>query len=223
MIRRLVSSNRLSGHTIFKAGLAFLILVVMFSLANPGLAADAERPAQGFDLASVPSLIGNDANGPRFVDNGDGTVTDNQTGLIWLKYVDCLGELSWAQARSAIWGLGHGHVCGNATNADDFTLADGSVPGDWRLPSIRELMTLPDSRYYKPALTDANGTAKWSEGDAFTGVVSMYYWSSTLVGPDQAWYMYLYNGVLGYSPLAQAYAVWPVRGRMRQIRWYTMP
>ncbi len=28
---------------------------------------------------------------PRFTDNGDGTVTDNQTGLIWLKNANCFG------------------------------------------------------------------------------------------------------------------------------------
>jgi hypothetical protein len=28
---------------------------------------------------------------PRFTDNGDGTVTDNLTGLIWLKNADCWG------------------------------------------------------------------------------------------------------------------------------------
>ena len=28
---------------------------------------------------------------PRFTDNGDGTVTDNLTGLIWLKNANCFG------------------------------------------------------------------------------------------------------------------------------------
>lgn len=28
---------------------------------------------------------------PRFTDNADGTVTDNQAGLIWLKDADCFG------------------------------------------------------------------------------------------------------------------------------------
>ena len=32
---------------------------------------------------------------PRFTDNADGTVTDNLTGLIWLKDVDCLGFKTW--------------------------------------------------------------------------------------------------------------------------------
>ena len=29
---------------------------------------------------------------PRFTDNGNGTVTDNLTGLIWLKNANCFGK-----------------------------------------------------------------------------------------------------------------------------------
>ena len=32
---------------------------------------------------------------PRFTDNGDGTVADNQTGLIWLKNANCFGQRAW--------------------------------------------------------------------------------------------------------------------------------
>ena len=37
---------------------------------------------------------------PRFTDNGDGTVTDNLTGLIWLKNANCFGTRTWATALS---------------------------------------------------------------------------------------------------------------------------
>ena len=37
---------------------------------------------------------------PRFTDNGDGTVTDNLTGLRWLKDADCFGARSWSEALS---------------------------------------------------------------------------------------------------------------------------
>jgi len=39
---------------------------------------------------------------PRFTDNGDGTVTDNLTGLIWLINANCFGEQTWTQARSVM-------------------------------------------------------------------------------------------------------------------------
>ena len=35
----------------------------------------------------------------RFKDNGDGTVTDNCTQLIWLKNANCFGEQQWSEAK----------------------------------------------------------------------------------------------------------------------------
>jgi len=46
---------------------------------------------------------------PKFTDNGDGTVTDNLTGLIWLRDANCFGLTNWTSALS-----------------DANTLADGS-------------------------------------------------------------------------------------------------
>ena len=73
---------------------------------------------------------------PRFTDNGDGTVTDNLTGLIWLKDADCFGSRNWTNALSDANTLADGS-CG---------LTDGSVAGDWRLPNVRELQSLIDLR-----------------------------------------------------------------------------
>ena len=39
---------------------------------------------------------------PRFTDNGDGTVTDNLTGLMWLQNVSFFGQQSWQQALDSI-------------------------------------------------------------------------------------------------------------------------
>ena len=50
---------------------------------------------------------GTRADGPcfdntnRYVDCGNGTVTDTVTGLIWLKQADCLGINDWAAANQA--------------------------------------------------------------------------------------------------------------------------
>jgi hypothetical protein len=57
---------------------------------------------------------------PRFTDNHDGTVTDNLTGLIWLKKASCLSNLSWSQALTAANTLVHGQC----------DLMDGSQAGD---------------------------------------------------------------------------------------------
>ena len=47
---------------------------------------------------------------PRFTDNSDGTVTDNLTGLIWLKDANCFGDRTWISALSDANGLASGPV-----------------------------------------------------------------------------------------------------------------
>ena len=99
---------------------------------------------------------------PRFTDNSDGTVTDNLTGLIWLKNADCFGlQHGISQAFNHAEELRDGQ-CG---------LSDGSSTGDWRLPTIRELYSLVafegDMGRYLPG------------GHPFQGVQASVYWSTT--------------------------------------------
>ena len=69
---------------------------------------------------------------PRFKDNGDGTLTDNLTGLIWLKNVNCFKLIAWGGAMTAVRGLKDGD-CGPDSG---LILSDGSFPGDWRIPTM---------------------------------------------------------------------------------------
>jgi hypothetical protein len=132
---------------------------------------------------------------PRFTDNGNGTVTDNLTGLIWLKYANCFGTRTWRQALSDANGLTSGH-CG---------LMDGSTAGDWRLPNVRELSSLTDFSRDFPALP---------RGHPFTGVRSNRYWSSTrrTDTTSYAWYVGMFDGRVHRADKTYAYFVWPVRG-----------
>lgn len=62
------------------------------------------------------------------VDNGDGTVTDRATGLMWARSDSGLGmtweeALAWVQARNAVRHLGY---------------------ADWRLPNAKELQSIVD-------------------------------------------------------------------------------
>ena len=150
------------------------------------------------------SLPWNSSWGPGFTDNGDGTVTDNLTGLIWLKNADCFGRRTWTQALSDANGLASGS-CG---------LTDGSVAGDWRLPNVRELQSLAHYGVYNPAVPNTAGTGKWSEGDPFSGVQSNNCWSSTTYagGTSAALSVDLYAGQAGIGIKGIPYYVWPVRG-----------
>ena len=141
---------------------------------------------------------------PRFTDNNDGTVTDELTGLIWLKDANCFGQKNWTTALSNANGLASG-TCG---------LNDGSSAGDWRLSNRFELESLLDLEYSHPALSNTAGTEKWQANDPFTNVQSAYYWSSsTYVNtPGRGWLVALGDGNLGTEYKLNVSYVWPVRG-----------
>jgi len=145
---------------------------------------------------------------PRFKDNGNGTVTDNLTGLIWLKNANCFGQVDWQSALNAANGL---HDTGNP--ATSCGLSDGSVAGDWRLPNVRELHSLVDYAFVDPALSNGAGTAQWIEGDAFSDVQSTGYWSSsTYAGSSIAWGVSMFGGVVGNDFKSVPEFVWLCRG-----------
>ena len=140
---------------------------------------------------------------PRFTDNSNGTVTDNLTGLIWLKDANCIetvggvtgGQIPWADALT---------FCSNLAN-ENCGLSDGSSAGDWRLPNLFELESLRDMSQYGPALPS---------GHPFSSVQNSYYWSSTSYShdPADAWGVGLYGGHVSIDDKAGSRCVWPVRG-----------
>ncbi len=117
----------------------------------------------------------------RFIDNGDGTVTDKFTGLMWQKKaVDINGDqritepedcLSWKKALQ---------YCENLEFAG-YT--------DWKLPNIVELHSIVDLR---------------SEKSGFTPKIerqSLIYWSSTSVTglSSDAWITFKHNCDISYT------------------------
>jgi hypothetical protein len=96
----------------------------------------------------------------RFEDMRDGTVADTRTGLRWLKDTMAIAPTDHGSATFIVNNLQNGQ----------YGLSDGSKPGNWRIPSAAELMSLVDDRYENPSLSNAQGDRKWSEGDAFLHV-----------------------------------------------------
>ena len=134
--------------------------------------------------------------GQRFTDNGDGTVKDNLTGLVWLKDANCFGLQGWTDALSDANGLANGS-CG---------LTDGSVAGDWRLSNVKELQSLIDFGEVFPALPP---------GHPFSGVgVQSVYWSSTThqITLNFAWLVEVEDGRVTIGGKALLNTGWPVRG-----------
>ncbi|MEO5346678.1 MAG: DUF1566 domain-containing protein [Magnetococcus sp. YQC-9] len=135
--------------------------------------------------------------GPRFTDNGDGTVKDNLTGLVWMKNANCWGGQNWANALSKVASLNAGSVSCTGYTTGTHT--------DWRLPNKRELISLIDSSQHSLA---------FPSGHPFSGVQADYYWSSTTYAgfTDDAWIVRLYNGYVANFGKTYSYYVWPVRG-----------
>jgi hypothetical protein len=113
---------------------------------------------------------GNPAYGKNdFLDNGDGTVTDRATGLIWSKADSGVGmnwreALSWVQHKNAEKYLGH---------------------DDWRLPDVKELQSIVDySR--SPDTTQSSALAPVFQCTAITNEGGQpdfpCYWSATTHG-----------------------------------------
>ena len=132
---------------------------------------------------NVPIILAN-----HYTDNGDGTISDNLTQLVWQK-VPTLTPLTWEQALSYAEGL---------------TLAGVS---DWRLPNIKELQSLNDESVVNPSVNTAYLSA--------IGVKN--YWSSTTLLPNpsnltSAWYWNTQFGITTYDIKTNTNYVICVRG-----------
>ncbi len=109
------------------------------------------------DYATAPQ-----ANPQSFTDNGNGTITDNVTGLMWQK-LDA-GEMTWENA---------------VTNAASQTTGGYS---DWRLPNPHELMSLFNYEAGNPAMNSTYfplnglGAEYWWSRDSF-GISTSNVWA----------------------------------------------
>jgi len=189
-----------------------VLMVAVFTMALPALtlAGTVDLPQTGqttcYDTAgNVIACAGTGQDGdwqagvawpsPRFTDNVNGTVTDNLTGLIWLKNANCFGTRAWANALNDA----------NTLNSGECGLSDGSVEGDWRLPNVNELGSLIND--------EQSNTTTWLNGQGFSNVQDWWYWSSTTHAyyTVNAWRVYMWYGFVGNGPKVDSYYVWPVR------------
>lgn len=143
-----------------------IIVMLLISFSSPAL---AEQICNEQMRASTPSA--------RFIDHGDGTVTDVSTGLMWM--VCPLGQ-AWSSAGCG--GLPSTQPWNDALSQIELmNVAGNGYAGrnDWRLPNIKELFSLVEWSCIKPAVN----TAVFGPHDTD----SHAYWSSTptrYTGPD---------------------------------------
>jgi hypothetical protein len=163
----------------------FLIFFCLFSTATVHAACDSNIPA------STPDS--------QLIDNGDGTVTDSKTGLMWKQCVEGLS----------------GSTCATGT-ADTFTWQaalqqPGTVNGgggfagytDWRLPDIAELESLVEKQCHSPAINTTR----------FPNTPSSTVWSGSPYAHYSgiAWYVGFNNGYSNFGYRFGNYGVRLVR------------
>lgn len=111
----------------------------------------------------------------QLVNNGNGTVKDNFTGLTWIQNPTVLPALSGQKVYTDAEGA-----------CNDLVFA-GLGPKVWRLPTINELKSIYDSRFKNPRINTAFFSADGGP-----------YWSKTSYLPGtKAWTLNFKTGYLG--------------------------
>ena len=126
---------------------------------------------------------------PHYRDNRNGTITDNATGLMWVQDPSlCGGDRD--ESYPNIWASVRG-----VPKTMTWTIAitecknlDYTGHNDWRLPNIKELMSIVDYSRLNPSIDPI-----------FTNCMSTYYWSSTTLANIFAWEIQ-FNGGGTFSP-----------------------
>ncbi|MCB1121089.1 MAG: DUF1566 domain-containing protein [Verrucomicrobiae bacterium] len=123
--------------------------------------------------------------GPELLDNKNGAVADQATGLVWQK-TGPAEAMSWEEALT---------YCDNL---------DLTGEKDWRLPNIKELRSLSDDRKMGPSI----------DKEVFPDAQAKFYWSSTSLGnhPVRAWYVDFQTGLVTYADKPEKLFVRAVRG-----------
>jgi len=181
-----------------------------------------ECPTSG-DVGDIQDQVATDSDfvalklaGDRFVDNGDGTVTDVDTGLMWEQKDDAGGihDTNNVYALSATGTAFDGNAFTtflatlNAGTSSDGTTISGCFAGhcDWRLPTNAELQTILLEPFPCPRTPCID--------PIFGPTQSYFYWSATnLAGaPFFAWLVDFFAGDVPNGNKTGNFYVRAVRG-----------
>lgn len=161
-------------------------------------------------LALAPAALGQTCNSSmvdtmpnsRYQASSDGTAIDLQTGLMWMR---CALGQTWNSTNSKCSGTAKAYDWKGSLQAAQTLDQSGGFAGytDWRLPNLRELMSI--DRYYC-----TNPTINL---DAFPETPSDAFWSSSPLegSTGEIWTLDFNAGHAVYEPTSSTYAVRLVR------------
>ena len=153
-------------------------LAVRFPLPDTGATTSYGASPDDADYTSTSSFTCDMS----FTDNTDETITDNCTGLMWDKCSQGLSGSSCTigSATTTYWEEAK-VSCENSTSSNY---------SDWRLPNVKELMSIVNYERFSPSIDPAY----------FSATVSGYYWSATTCkfDPANAWHVVFNLGFVGY-------------------------
>jgi Protein of unknown function (DUF1566)/Collagen triple helix repeat (20 copies) len=146
---------------------------------------------------------------PRYADNGDGTVSDNQTGLMWEKQTStCAGEVtcinnfySWSSTGTLADGTLFTNFLAGLNGGDYYSPSAGQIVSaspttcfvnhcDWRIPTLAELETIIEST----AADCGSGSNCIDPAFGLTLTLADDFWSSSSGNADFAWGVYFGEG-----------------------------
>jgi len=156
---------------------------------------------------------------PSFRDNGDGTITDQRSGLVWEKKSNdgSIHDMDNVYA----WGRSVEPYTMDGPVVTEFLAALNTKPCfaghcDWRIPNLRELQTLANYERVNPAAwEDLDRGCKDGctvlDCSCTSGVIT---WTSTThrLSPRDAWAIHFTNGQSSGSVKTRRSAVRAVRG-----------
>jgi hypothetical protein len=134
------------------------------------------------------------------VDPNDGTVIDNQTGLMWEKKVTGGGCLHCVNDDHS-WANGMSQFISEVNGFTDDPNAQAGLGGhsDWRIPNIVELLTILDCGFGPPCI------------DPIFGPTATWYWTSSTL-TTSAWNVLFTDGEVSDRPKGDTVKVRAVRG-----------
>jgi hypothetical protein len=159
-------------------------------------------------------------------DNGDGTITDNNTGLMWEKQDDAGGIHD--KDNRYTWGMEAEPYTMDGTMVTELLAVLNTPPCfaghcDWRIPNVKELHSIVDYEIPSPGpmvrpVFDTGCvegcTVDGSGGPTCSCITASDYWSSTsdADSPDRAWTVDYDDGFVDDDRKANHRRVRAVRG-----------